>query len=76
MTHVGGLGLSKKSMKNTRIFLLNSCTLIEKQRFKWPARDDLCWVPFGKFVCKVDTPEISAERLYEITDKDFNNIMS
>jgi hypothetical protein len=44
--------------------------------FKWPAREDLCWVPFDKFICKVDTPETTTGRMYEITDKDFIKIMS
>jgi hypothetical protein len=36
----------------------------QNKMFKWPAREDLCWVPFDKFICKVDTPETTTGRIF------------
>ena len=44
--------------------------------FKWPAREDLCWVPFDKFMCKVDAPNTMTGRMYQISDGDYTKIMS
>lgn len=39
--------------------------------FKWLAREDLCWVPFDKFMCKKMTG-----RMYQISEGDYTKIMS
>ena len=34
-----------------------------RRMFKWPAREDLCWVAFDKFICKIDTPTTMTGRM-------------
>lgn len=44
--------------------------------FKWPTRDDQCWVPFDKFICKIDTPKTATGRMYQISDSDYEKILN
>ena len=44
--------------------------------FKWPAREDFCWMPFDKFMCKVDEPNTMTGRMYQISKVDHTKIMS
>ena len=63
--------LSTKSRK----FWLNLCTPPGPRRmFKWPAREDLCWLPFDKFICKIDTPTTVKGRMYQIRETDYIKI--
>ena len=43
--------------------------------FKWPARDDQCWVPLDKLICTIDTPKTTSGRVYVLTDNDYTKIM-
>ena len=42
--------------------------------FSWPARDDVCWVPFDKFVCKIGAPTTVTGRTYTIRNQDMTKI--
>ena len=44
--------------------------------FKWPTRDDQCWVSFDKFICKIDTPKTATGRMYQISDSDYEKILN
>lgn len=44
--------------------------------FSWPARDDICWVPFDKFVCKIEAPTTVTGRTYTIRNEDMTKIMA
>ena len=43
--------------------------------FSWPAGDDICWVPFAKFV-KIQAPATVTGRTYTIRDQDKVKILA
>ena len=42
--------------------------------FSWPARDDICWVPFTEMLYNIDSPTTSSGRVYNISSKDLDKI--
>ena len=45
-------------------------------QFHWPSRNDICYVPMDKLLCKISAPITSTGRLYSINETDFSNIIS
>ena len=44
--------------------------------FYWPPHDDICWVPFTNFVCKLTSPSTSSGRTYKIEENDYSKVLS
>ena len=44
-------------------------------KFSWPSRDDLWWIPVANIMTEVEPPTTRSGRLYEISQKDFDNIV-
>ena len=54
---------------------------VTENNFHWPRTNDLAWVPFNKFLKKVDAPVCTSNtgRQYKMNDQDFkhtNNVFS
>ena len=45
-------------------------------QFHWPSRNDICYVPMDKLLCKISTPITSTGRLYSINEIDYSKIIS
>ena len=45
-------------------------------QFHWPSRDDMCYVPTDKLLCKISIPITSTGRLYTIDKADYSSIVS
>ena len=41
-----------------------------KRKFRWPVREDLCWVPFENIICKIRAPVTATGRSYDISKED------
>lgn len=48
----------------------------QNNNFHWPQREDKGWVPFGKFIMKIDSPNCKSNsgRQYQITRSQFTHI--
>lgn len=44
--------------------------------FKWPQREDVCWVPQEHILCKIQVPTTSTGRSYHIMQTDRENVES
>ena len=36
--------------------------------FKWPSKDDICWVPNIHIICKIDIPRTGTGRTYHLLE--------
>ena len=45
-------------------------------QFHWPSRNDICYVPTDKLLCKISTPITSTGRLYSINEADYSKIVT
>ena len=39
-----------------------------KKNFRWPVREDICWVSFGDIICNIASPITATGRTYDISD--------
>ena len=48
----------------------------QSRSYKWPAREDFCWVPNTNVIIKIDTPSLSTMtgRPYQLSQTDIQNI--
>ena len=45
------------------------------RNFRWPEREDKCWIPTNDIICTVELPTTATGRTYNINEKDFNFIV-
>ena len=44
--------------------------------FVWPSFEDICWVPNGHALCKIDSPDTKTGRSCVVSEADILNILS
>ena len=42
--------------------------------FKWPSKDDICWVPNIHILCKIDIPLTETGRTYHLSEDNVKKI--
>ena len=46
-----------------------------QKNFKWPRNPDRCLVPVQSIICAITMPVATTERMYKISDSEFDNIV-